>query len=120
MGKSSRRTQTSSSTTNATPSPEAIRAFIENKRLHYIEVSNRSAKGTPYKKFNARAAKIYTYAYNKDQENYNAYKLKWVDSANEILKTFNDNEQMLKALHTKMTKEMQEIISIEQLVFRDL
>ena len=50
----------------------------------------------------------------------NAYKLKWVESANEILKTFKDNEQMLEALHTKMTKEMQEIIGIEQLVFSDL
>jgi hypothetical protein len=119
MGKSSRRTQTSS-TTNATPSPEAIRAFLGAKRTHYIEVSNRSAEGTPYKKFNARAAKIYTYAYNNDQENYRAYKLKWVESANEILKTFKDNEQMLEALHTKMTKEMQEIIGIEQLVFSDL
>lgn len=116
MGKSSRKTQTSS-TTNATPSPEAIRAFIESKRLHYMEVANRAPKGSPYKKFNARAAKIYTFAYNNDQENYLAYKTKWVESANEILKTFHDNEQMLEALHTKMAKEMQAIICIEQLVF---
>jgi len=116
MGKSSRRTQTTS-TSNATPSPAAIRAFLETQRLHYMEVARRSAKGTPYKKFNARAAKIYTYAYNKDEENYRVYKLKWIESANEILHTFHDNEQMQKALHTKMTKEMQEIICIEQLVF---
>ena len=116
MGKSSRKTQTSS-TANATPSPGAIRAFIESKRLHYMEVARRSPNGTPYKKFNARAAKIYTFAYNNDEENYRAYKTKWVESANEILKTFHDNEQMQKALHTKMTKEMQEIVCIEQLVF---
>ena len=45
MGKSSRKTQTSS-TTNATPSPEAIRAFLERKRLHYMEVANRAPKGS--------------------------------------------------------------------------
>ena len=116
MGKSSRRTQTTA-TNKATPSPEAIKAFLEAKRTHYMEVARRSAKGTPYKKFNARAAKIYTFAYNKDEVSYRAYKQKWVDSANEILQTFHDNEQMREALHTKMTKEMQAIICIEQLVF---
>lgn len=116
MGKSSRRTH-SSSTTNATPSPQAIRAFIVTQRTHYMEVSRRSAPGTPYKKFNARAAKIYTFAYNNDKVNYNNYKLKWIESANEILRTFNDNEQMMEALHTKMTKEMEQITCIEHLVF---
>ncbi len=119
MGKLSRRTQTSS-TPKATPSPEAIRSFLETKRAHYIDVSHRAPNGTPYKKFNARAAKIYTYAYNNDEVNYREYKLKWLESANEILHTFRDNKQMLEALHTKMTKEMDQITCIEQLVFSEL
>jgi len=113
MGKSSRRTPASKG-----PSTEKVNEFIQFKRRHYIEVANRTSEGSSYKKFNARAAKIYTYAYNRDKENYYLYKQKWIESANVILQSFHDNEQMLKALHNKMTQEMQQIICMEHLIFR--